>query len=415
MQRPLPAIYLCAIAALVGLLAGCATPPPASDPEALAEYRATNDPAEPFNRAMFDVHQAIDSAILRPLNGAYRWLPTPVRHSVSSVLNNLRTPVVLLNDMLQGEPVRAGDTLGRFVINTTLGLDNWSADGGSVGHTTNVSYRGIGAATLTHPTDPTLYGRLVYSPSLTLSNGVSYLATAKVWQGYSPYDNGQSFEMMTGGTGDYANFSYVRLPLTGSCQGTNWSTVRSLITPNQEVASSLRLLNRHAPQNSTYVVDDSADKVIEAAAEGVDWVIATVDQTLGANVENLDMRGTGSLVGIGNELGNIMYGSASGTKLDGGDGNDSLYGRSADTDTLLGGAGNDYLDGGAGGDIMNGGTGNDTYRVDSASDKVTESANEGVDWVLASVDYTLGEELEGLQLQGIDNLKAIGNELNNSI
>ena len=122
MQRPLPAIYLCAIAALVGLLAGCATPPPASDPEALAEYRATNDPAEPFNRAMFDFHQAIDSAILRPLNGAYRWLPTPVRHSVSSVLNNLRTPVVLLNDMLQGEPVRAGDTLGRFVINTTLGL-----------------------------------------------------------------------------------------------------------------------------------------------------------------------------------------------------------------------------------------------------------------------------------------------------
>ena len=46
MQRPLPAIYFCAIAALVGLLVGCATPPPASDPESLAEYRATNDPAD---------------------------------------------------------------------------------------------------------------------------------------------------------------------------------------------------------------------------------------------------------------------------------------------------------------------------------------------------------------------------------
>jgi Ca2+-binding RTX toxin-like protein len=64
---------------------------------------------------------------------------------------------------------------------------------------------------------------------------------------------------------------------------------------------------------------------------------------------------------------------------------------------------------------MGGGSGNDTYRVDSAGDKVSESAGEGVDWVLASVDYTLGEELEGLQLQGLDNLKAIGNELNNSI
>ena len=79
MLRPLPAIHFFAIAALVSLLAGCATPPPTSDPEALAEYRATNDPAEPFNRAMFDVHQAIDSAILRPINIAYRWLPSPVR------------------------------------------------------------------------------------------------------------------------------------------------------------------------------------------------------------------------------------------------------------------------------------------------------------------------------------------------
>jgi len=167
--------------------------------------------------------------------------------------------------------------------------------------------------------------------------------------------------------------------------------------------------------NDTYVVDDSTDQVIEAAAEGVDWVIATVDQKLGANIENLDMRGSSSLVAIGNELGNIMYGAAAGSKLDGGDGNDSIYGRSADTDTLLGGGGNDYLDGGAGGDLMNGGTGNDTYRVDSTSDSVVEGVNEGVDWVLASVDYTLGDELEGLQLQGLDDLKAIGNDLNNSI
>lgn len=104
------------------MLAGCATRPPASDPEAVAEFEANNDPFEPFNRSMFAVHQAIDAAILRPINVAYRVLPQPVRNSVSSVLNNIRTPVVLLNDMLQGQPRRAGDTLGRFVVNTTVGL-----------------------------------------------------------------------------------------------------------------------------------------------------------------------------------------------------------------------------------------------------------------------------------------------------
>ncbi|NCY21962.1 DUF5011 domain-containing protein, partial [bacterium] len=151
------------------------------------------------------------------------------------------------------------------------GLSNWSADGGTVGHTTSVSYHGIGAATLTHPADPTLYGRLVYSPSLTLSEGVSYLATAKVWQGYSPYDNEQSFEMMTRGTGDYVHFDYVRLPLTGSCQGASWSTVRSLITPKQEVASSLRLLNLHAPQANTYVVDDFELRACSTQGLSYEW------------------------------------------------------------------------------------------------------------------------------------------------
>jgi phospholipid-binding lipoprotein MlaA len=45
-----------------------------------------------------------------------------VRRGIRNVLNNLRGPVILANDMLQGQPRRAGDTLGRFVLNSTLGL-----------------------------------------------------------------------------------------------------------------------------------------------------------------------------------------------------------------------------------------------------------------------------------------------------
>jgi phospholipid-binding lipoprotein MlaA len=111
------------LAIVLGPLAGCATRPPATDPEALAEFKEQNDPAEPFNRSMYSVHQKIDRFVLRPVAVGYREvLPAPVRQGISNVLGNLRTPVILLNDILQGEPGRAGTTLGRFVINSVAGI-----------------------------------------------------------------------------------------------------------------------------------------------------------------------------------------------------------------------------------------------------------------------------------------------------
>ncbi len=117
--RPMLALGFLALAAL----AGCATPPPADDREAVAEFRQTNDPVEPLNRTLYSVHQGIDNYVLRPVAVGYRdVVPRPVRMGVRNFLGNLRTPVILANDMLQGEPRRAGDTAGRFLINTTLGL-----------------------------------------------------------------------------------------------------------------------------------------------------------------------------------------------------------------------------------------------------------------------------------------------------
>ncbi len=110
-------------ALLLALLAGCATPPPATDPEALAEFRANNDPFEPANRGVHSLNEWVDGAVVRPVAVGYRnHVPRPVRRGVRNVLNNLRGPVILVNDMLQGQPRRAGDTLGRFVLNSTLGL-----------------------------------------------------------------------------------------------------------------------------------------------------------------------------------------------------------------------------------------------------------------------------------------------------
>lgn len=104
-------------------LPGCATPPAASEPEVVAEYRTDNDPLEPANRAMYAANEWLDRSVTRPVAVEYRnHVPRPVRNSIRNALNNLRSPVILVNDMLQGQPRRAGDTLGRFLLNTTLGV-----------------------------------------------------------------------------------------------------------------------------------------------------------------------------------------------------------------------------------------------------------------------------------------------------
>ncbi|UPY37476.1 VacJ family lipoprotein [Sediminicoccus sp. KRV36] len=114
---------LLATALIVIGLAGCATRPPASDPEALAEYEANNDPLEPLNRGLYEVNNALDTVVLRPAAVAYRTLvPGPVREGVRNALGNLRAPTILMNDLLQGDMDRAGRTASRFLINSTLGL-----------------------------------------------------------------------------------------------------------------------------------------------------------------------------------------------------------------------------------------------------------------------------------------------------
>ena len=110
-------------ALLLGTLAGCATPPPASDPDAVADFQENNDPLEPTNRVVYAIDDGLDTVILRPAAKAYRAvLPPPVRVGIHNLLSNLATPVQLGNDMLEGKPRRAGDTTMRFLINTTVGV-----------------------------------------------------------------------------------------------------------------------------------------------------------------------------------------------------------------------------------------------------------------------------------------------------
>ncbi|HMW16620.1 MAG TPA: M10 family metallopeptidase C-terminal domain-containing protein [Accumulibacter sp.] len=147
--------------------------------------------------------------------------------------------------------------------------------------------------------------------------------------------------------------------------------------------------------NDVYVVD-SLDTLVETSTltSEIDTVESAIDWTLATNFENLTLLGSAAINGTGNEANN----------------------------TLLGNQGDNRLDGGLGADILLGGAGNDLYRVDNLNDKVfeTTAVNStidagGIDTVISSVGWTLGNFVENLQLDGIANLNGFGNDLNNTL
>jgi phospholipid-binding lipoprotein MlaA len=110
-----------AIATLL-LLAACASPPE-NDPDALAAYEEANDPLEPANRYVFEVNYAADELLLKPFAGwYYAAIPNYGQDRIRNVLRNLNTPVILANDLFQGEMDRANTTVMRFLINSTVGV-----------------------------------------------------------------------------------------------------------------------------------------------------------------------------------------------------------------------------------------------------------------------------------------------------
>lgn len=91
-------------------------------PEA-APAVAQGDPWEGMNRDLYAFHEGVDNAVIEPVARGYRAVtPGPVRSGVRNFLRNLRGPVILANDVLQGEIGRASTTAGRFAINTTIGI-----------------------------------------------------------------------------------------------------------------------------------------------------------------------------------------------------------------------------------------------------------------------------------------------------
>lgn len=241
--------------------------------------------------------------------------------------------------------------------------------------------------------------------------------------------------------------------------------------------------------NDVYVVDNSADLVVEGLNEGTDLVTTSISYTLTDNVENLTLY-VGSpptipntnINGTGNALNNIITGNSGSNVIDGASGNDTMIGlrgndiyyinaigdvivessfaqdslggidtafisvngdtldANVENLTLIGSAvkgtgnsldnrligndlanhligldGNDFLDGLGGNDTLVGGNGDDTYIINNTGVVITESANQGTDLVLSSINYTLLAHVDNLQLTGSSNIKGTGNTDNNRI
>lgn len=110
-------IALCAFLAL-----GTASCARSVDPQ--TGYKTgINDPIEPINRGIFAFNNVVDIVLIEPVAKLYNWVfPSFVRDGVQNFMRNLRSPLIVANQLLQGDLRGAGVATARFIINTTAGV-----------------------------------------------------------------------------------------------------------------------------------------------------------------------------------------------------------------------------------------------------------------------------------------------------
>ena len=93
--------------------------------EELKDSSSQNAPGEcfeGFSRAMFELNHDLDKVIFQPVAKGYRAIPLPIRKGTGNAIDNLRSLLTFSNNILQGDFREAGNTFGRFAINTTVGI-----------------------------------------------------------------------------------------------------------------------------------------------------------------------------------------------------------------------------------------------------------------------------------------------------
>ncbi len=171
--------------------------------------------------------------------------------------------------------------------------------------------------------------------------------------------------------------------------------------------------------NDIYMVFTTADTIVEAANRGTDTVLSRVSYTLGSNLDNLTLTGTGSIDGTGNSLNNTITGNSAPNFLNGGTGNDTLDGGDGDDDLFGDSGGDDFLIGGTGYDTLYAsGSVNTNYEPDGdfSYDVVYSSGNKNLSGGIGNdslyADLSLGNNTLSGGV-GDDRLNVSGSSGNN--
>jgi Ca2+-binding RTX toxin-like protein len=305
-----------------------------------------------------------------------------VQSSVSYTLgNNLENLVLMGNGDLSGTGNAQANELygndGNNVLDGNAGADKMAGgDGDDTYYVDNagdtvVENAGEGTDTVISSVNYTL-GANVENLTLTgyfmtgTGNDLDNVLTSTNTYAYNSdvLNGGAGADTMSGGTGDDTyyvdNAGDVVIEGTGTYSGTDTviSTVSYTLGANVEnlTLAGSGLVGTGNALNNTYTINNSGNSIVEAAGGGIDTVVSSVNYTLDANVENLTLAGTG-LVGTGNALDN-------------------------------------------------------TYVINNSSNAIVEAANGGTDTVISSVNYTLGANVENLTLTGYF-MTGTGNDLDN--
>ena len=82
-----------------------------------------NDPWQTVNRPVFAINDAFDQGLFKPLAEGYNAItPDPIRNGVTNFFSNLNELDNAINNFFQGKITESATSLGRFVINSTVGI-----------------------------------------------------------------------------------------------------------------------------------------------------------------------------------------------------------------------------------------------------------------------------------------------------
>ena len=114
---------------VAAIISGCSSVPSSSSvqspdyEEDLYEDEINQDPWEGFNRSIFTFNDTLDRYLLKPVATGYRFVtPDFVDDGITNVFGNLQEPLVIVNDLLQGKFLQAGQDTLRFIVNSTIGI-----------------------------------------------------------------------------------------------------------------------------------------------------------------------------------------------------------------------------------------------------------------------------------------------------